>query len=98
MRQLGDSARRHRQHRVIEMFQRKAVQIGEIAWDMDMGNLTLATAEILIPRKEAIDQHHRIAQFLAAPDDGPFGRIFDDIAHCAAYCRFFFRADFIAQA
>ena len=59
------AARGQRHDAVVEPLQRKAVQIGEIARNVEFGDLALAFAQILVAAHDAVKQQDAVRQYRA---------------------------------
>jgi hypothetical protein len=79
MRHEADAAARQGHHIVIEPLQREAVQIGEIAGDVELGDLALPVLQILVAGQQALDQQGAHAQVLAGADERAVGRQLDHL-------------------
>ena len=73
MRHHSNGAIAHRHDVVIEAFEREAVQVGEIAGDVELGHLPLAARQILAARQPALEQHQARTQIFARPDEDLVG-------------------------
>jgi hypothetical protein len=62
------AARRQRHDTVVEPLQREAVQVGEVARDMKLGDLALALAQILVAAHDALEQQDAVRQHCARED------------------------------
>ena len=56
---------RHRHYAMIEPLQRETVQIGEVARNMEFGDLALAFAQILVAAHDAVKQQDAVRQYRA---------------------------------
>ena len=83
---------------MIEPLQREAVEIGEIAGDVELADLARAVAQILEAAEEAVEQHHAVAEQVAGADQGRIGGHLPDLADRGADRRLLVCGDFVARA
>jgi hypothetical protein len=82
---------------MVEVLQRKAMEIREVAGDVQFGNLALAARKILRPRQPPVEQQRRLVKLFAVADKGSVLRDLDDLRDEAADRLLFLRADIVAR-
>jgi hypothetical protein len=60
---------------VIEALQREAVKIGKVARDVQLGNLTLSVAQVLVAARDPVEQQRAVRQLDTRIDDDRVGRM-----------------------
>jgi len=93
-----DAARGQRDDVVVEPLQREAVEVREVARDLQLGELPLSAGEVLRARHPALEQQRRLVQLDAMADEGAVGGDFHDLRHEAANRFFFLGTDVVTDA
>ena len=93
MRSDGDLAFAHRHDIVVQTLQRKAMEIREVAGDVELGDLALATGQVLAARQPPIEDHQALIEIFARANDNFVGTEAPGLGHHPPDCPLFFGAN-----
>jgi hypothetical protein len=83
---------------MIEALQREAVEIREVAGDVQLGNLALAITQVLVAAREPVEQQRAVRQLDTRIDDDRVGRMLAMFTDRAADGVFLFGRKRVASA
>jgi hypothetical protein len=92
-----DLDRRHRADIVLEALEQEAVQVDEVAGDVELHDLALAVGQIPVAADEAVEEQGAFAERDAGLDDDLAGRNFPDLAQRFAQDLGFLLAEDVAR-